>query len=350
VTIIPQVNAQGLVNLQILAEVSKQGTNVTVGQDSFPSFDTRQAETTSVVQDGDTLAIGGIIADVKNRDRKGVPYLMDLPVIGRFFATTNDSTDRVELIMLITPHVIRGRDDARQVSEDFKNSLGTIRNELERMGREKEKLLQSAPPLQPQPAAPGPSGDQPPPPILPQTAPAPAPAPSTTPAGPHASTPPTQKMSFGPNASPIAADKEELPFQPAGTLQAYGANPSQGNASNASAQNDQTVTQPPLLALAVKAGGEHPAKVSVNSALPASKAAPVWVVQVAAFAYKKDAEALATDLRALGYDAFTQEAEVNARLWHRVRVGKKSNQKDALALQKTLKANNKFEDAFIIRQ
>jgi general secretion pathway protein D len=347
VTIIPQVNSQGLVNLQILAEVSKTGPNVTVGQDSFPSFDTRQAETTSVVQDGDTLAIGGIIADVKSRDRKGVPYLMDLPVIGRFFGTTSDSTDRVELIMLITPHVIRGRDDARQVTEDFKNSLGTIRNELERMAREKEKLLQSAPPPQPQPAAPAPSADQPPV----SNPPAPVPPPSAAPAGPNASTAPTKKMSFGPNASPIAADEGELPFQPAGALrQAYEANATQENTSNPFAQNESPVTQLPLLALAVKAGGEHPDKVSVNGALPGSKPMPVWTVQVAAFAQKKDAEALATDLRALGYDAFTQEAEVDAKLWHRVRVGKRSNQKDALELQKTLKANNKFEQAFIIRQ
>jgi cell division septation protein DedD len=345
------VNSLGLVNLQILAEVSKRGANVTVGQDSFPAFDTRQAETSSVVHDGDTLAIGGIIADNKSRDRKGVPYLMDLPIIGRFFGSTSDSTTRTELIMLITPHVIRGRDDSRQVTEDFKNSLGTIRNELERMAREKEKLLQNAPQPLPQPAAPGPSGDQPPVPILPKTAPAPAPAPSAAPAGPNAAPAPTKKMSFEPHGSPIAADEEELPFQPAGPLrQAYDANPTQQNISDAAAQSDRTVAQPPLLALAVKAGVEHPAKVSVNSALPGSKAVPVWIVQVAAFAQKKDAEALATELRALGYDAFTQEAEVDAKLWHRVRVGKASNQKDALELQKKLKANNKFEQAFIIRQ
>src|SRR5262249_32320186 len=66
VTIIPQVNSQGLVNLQILAEVSAINTTATVQlgtSGSFPSFDIRQAETTAVVQDGDSLAIGGIIAD-----------------------------------------------------------------------------------------------------------------------------------------------------------------------------------------------------------------------------------------------------------------------------------------------
>jgi cell division protein FtsN len=356
VTIIPQVNAQGLVNLQILAEVSKRGTNVTVGQDSFPAFDTRQAETTSVVQDGDTLAIGGIIADNKTRDRTGIPYLMDLPVLGRFFSTTTDSTDRTELIMLITPHVVRGRDDARQVTEDFKNSLGTIRNELERMSRDKEKLLQSAPPALPQPAAPGPSGDQPPAPNLPQTAPvpAPAPAPSSAPAAPNASNAPMKTIIFGPNGSPIAADADNLPFPPAGPLhQVYQANPieQQDTLASAATPNNNTAAEPPILALAVKAGQEHSAKAPVKTVLPTpkSKSARVWMVQVASFAQQKDAEALAMSLRALGYDAFTQEAEVDAKLWHRVRVGKTSNQKDAQELQKALKTNNKFQQAFITR-
>ena len=99
VTIIPQVNSKGLVNLQALVEVSQRGLNVTVGQDSFPSFDIRQAETTAVVQDGDTLAIGGMIGENRNNDKNGVPYLMDIPVLGRFFRTTSDRIQRTELIM-----------------------------------------------------------------------------------------------------------------------------------------------------------------------------------------------------------------------------------------------------------
>ncbi len=74
------------------------------------------------------------------------------------------------------------------------------------------------------------------------------------------------------------------------------------------------------------------------------------MVQVAAFTEKKDAEALATNLRALGYDAFTQLGEVDAKIWHRVRVGKIPNRKDAVELQKTLKANNKFEQSFLAVQ
>lgn len=137
-TIIPQVNSQGLVHLQIKAEVSQRGTEVRVGQDNFPSFDTRDAETTAVVQDGETLAIGGIISERKNRSRIGIPYLMDIPVLGRFFGTTTDEVDRTELIMLITPRVIRNLQEARSVTDEFKEKLSTVTREIERMKKEKE--------------------------------------------------------------------------------------------------------------------------------------------------------------------------------------------------------------------
>jgi len=138
-TIIPQVNAKGLVNLQIKAEVSQRGGNVTVGTDSFPSFDTRDAETTAIVQDGETLVLGGIIADRKTRSRTGIPYLMDIPVIGRFFGTTTDDANRTELIMLITPHVIRDREEAKSVTDEFKEKLSTVTREIERMKKENQQ-------------------------------------------------------------------------------------------------------------------------------------------------------------------------------------------------------------------
>jgi general secretion pathway protein D len=150
VTIIPQVNSQGLVNLQILAEVSQRGLPVVIGQDQFPSFDTRQAETTAVVQDGDTLVIGGIITENKTRDRSGIPYLMDIPVFGRFFGSTDEKVRRTELIMLITPNVIRNRKESQVVTEEFKAKLSTVRAELERIKREQERDLERLKKLAPE--------------------------------------------------------------------------------------------------------------------------------------------------------------------------------------------------------
>jgi cell division septation protein DedD len=277
---------------------------------------------------------------------------MDLPVIGRFFGKTTDTlTERSELIILITPRVVRNLDEARSMTEEFKAKLSTVTREIEREQAEREKknsLLPKPSPLIP-PVTPAPPAGTPNSTPSTQMPAQPAPAPSAAPAGPNASTAP-KTIIFGPAGSPIAVDAERLPFEPAGPLQQVHEAPGQRNTSDPGAQNDRTVTQPPLLALAVKAGGDsQPPKIPVRSSLPGPKPGPVWMVQVAAFAEKKDAEALAADLRALGYDAFTQEAQVNAKLWHRVRVGKTSKPKDAFELQKALKANNKFEDAFITR-
>ena len=123
-TILPQVNSKGLVNLQIRQEVSAVLAGATsFGNTNSPAFSTREAETTVVVQDGDSVLIGGIIDDTLTHIRSGIPFLMDIPVFGRFFRTETDNTDRVELIVLITPYVIRNRDEAREVTEDFSEQI-----------------------------------------------------------------------------------------------------------------------------------------------------------------------------------------------------------------------------------
>jgi general secretion pathway protein D len=129
--VLPQINADGLVNLQVRQEVSQ------VGQDNFgatgsPSFTTREAETTAVVQNGDSLLLGGIIQESTRRGRTGVPYLMDVPVLGRLFRFDNDTVSRVELIVLLTPHVVRGRREALEVTQEYKDRLWDVMYDVQR--------------------------------------------------------------------------------------------------------------------------------------------------------------------------------------------------------------------------
>lgn len=129
--ILPQVNADGLVNLQIRQEVSQVGTE-SFGSSGSPSFITREAETTAVVQDGDSLLIGGIIQENTRRSRSGVPYLMDIPVLGRLFRFDQDDVERVELIILLTPQVVRNRAEALEVTQGYKDRLWDVVDEIER--------------------------------------------------------------------------------------------------------------------------------------------------------------------------------------------------------------------------
>ncbi len=141
-TILPQVNSKGLVNMQLRQEVSdvQQGAEA-FGNTNSPAFTTREAETTVVVQDGETVIIGGIITDTIQHTRNGIPYLMDIPVLGHVFRVDNDTTSRTELLVLISPYVIRGREEAREVTDEFANRLEGLKRmgEALRLRRERYK-------------------------------------------------------------------------------------------------------------------------------------------------------------------------------------------------------------------
>jgi general secretion pathway protein D len=128
---LPQVNSEGLVNLELSLEISEVAPGESAGDIQSPTFTTRKAETSVVVHSGETLIIGGIIAESTNDDRNGVPYLMDVPVLGPLFRGTNTTRRRVELIILITPFVVRDRDEARTVTEDFRRRVDGVLKDVE---------------------------------------------------------------------------------------------------------------------------------------------------------------------------------------------------------------------------
>ena len=343
-TIIPQVNTQGLVNLQIKAEVSARGEDVTVGQDKYPAFNTQDAETTAVVQDGETLVIGGLIGDLKRKGRVGVPYLMDIPVIGRFFGTTSEESNRTELIMLITPRVIRNRSDSRLVTADFKAGLEKVRDELERIAKDRARLL----PPRPLPPLPDPNqyyqNDQPPP------------APADPPVGPRTSLPPAVEsvtvLSNDPITRrmmpPMAVPQEPIPVSLAQTQPAAAHPYPQPSQSAAPA-----LPAPPayILSFAPASPVAAPAAPAVQVS-PAQRPKPaegrrIWTVQVAAVGEMGAAESLAQKLRRLGYDAYVRVAKSDNKTWHRVRVGQLENQKDAADLRNLLSATKEHKDAYI---
>jgi len=130
-SVLPQVNAEGLVNLQVRQEVSDIGA-ASFGATGSPSFISRQTETTAVVQNGDTLMIGGIIQESTQRNRSGVPYVMDIPVIGRLFRFDTDTITRTELMVLLTPHVVRNREEGLQLTDEYRARLKDVVHEIER--------------------------------------------------------------------------------------------------------------------------------------------------------------------------------------------------------------------------
>ncbi len=129
-TILPQVNSAGLVNMEIRQEVSDVGAT-SFGDTNSPSFTSRETETTVVVRNRESVLLGGIIDERVERIRNGVPFLMDVPVLGRLFRMEQDKRERTELIILITPHVIRNRNEAQTVTKEFTDRIHRLRTMIE---------------------------------------------------------------------------------------------------------------------------------------------------------------------------------------------------------------------------
>jgi type II secretory pathway component GspD/PulD (secretin) len=115
----PQVNDSGLVALELSQEISSLGTPVSVGGLSEVSINKTQATSNLVARDGETIVIGGLIREDTSHDRTGLPFLSRIPIIGALFGNTTDDTTRDELIILLTPHVIRSAQEAQSTTSDY---------------------------------------------------------------------------------------------------------------------------------------------------------------------------------------------------------------------------------------
>jgi len=118
----PQIKDGGMVVLDINQDVSDVTQTTTSGIDS-PTINQRQINTTVAVHSGDTIVLGGLIRDNQDDGNSGVPGLRNVPIIGWAFGETRKQRRRTELVVLITPTAIVGRDEAREVTEEFRNHL-----------------------------------------------------------------------------------------------------------------------------------------------------------------------------------------------------------------------------------
>ncbi len=121
----PQINESGWVTLEISQEVSQAGVNNT-SDIVAPVIGIASVESTVVIQDGQTIALGGFIRESTERTRSGIPFLSRIPVLGALFGTTTRGTNRSELIILITPHVILTHEDADLATEELKQKLREV--------------------------------------------------------------------------------------------------------------------------------------------------------------------------------------------------------------------------------
>ncbi len=127
-TVTPQINTDGFVRLDIEQEVSDfTGSTVDVGQGvTAPVFFRRNAKTNVMVKDHETVVLGGLITSrTENREQK-VPLIGDVPGLGLLFRNQTDSKKRTELLLVLTPHVIRSAEDYRALSARERDELEVV--------------------------------------------------------------------------------------------------------------------------------------------------------------------------------------------------------------------------------
>jgi general secretion pathway protein D len=127
-TVTPRVNAGGLVVLEIQQEVSNvvRSETLTESELATPTISQRLVSSTVAVQSGETVALGGLITDNRDRSRSGVPVLSSIPVIGVLFSSRNRVNARTELLVLLTPTVIDSPERARAVTEELRRRLSAV--------------------------------------------------------------------------------------------------------------------------------------------------------------------------------------------------------------------------------
>jgi len=122
----PRVNRGGVVMMDISQEVSGVDATASAGGIASPTIQQRKIDSSIAIQDGETVALGGLITDNKTLTKSGLPFLQDVPLIGNLFRTTTDNHDRTELIVLITPHVVDNIEKARAITSELRRKLPSV--------------------------------------------------------------------------------------------------------------------------------------------------------------------------------------------------------------------------------
>jgi general secretion pathway protein D len=120
----PRVSANGVVTIELGQELSAvQGDSTNVVN---PRFTQRSVTSKVSVNDQQTVLLGGLISGIEDRTRNTVPGADKVPILGNLVGTTDNNGRRTELIVFITPKIIRNGEDAARESQDLRNKMRNL--------------------------------------------------------------------------------------------------------------------------------------------------------------------------------------------------------------------------------
>lgn len=115
----PTIHLDNSVTVKLDLEVSTLGENLGTPNDPAFRIGTRNASTVMLLRDGETAILGGLIRDEERRSRVKIPLLGSIPIIGALFTRKDDSSTRTDILLTITPRVVRGWDLGSRKSRSF---------------------------------------------------------------------------------------------------------------------------------------------------------------------------------------------------------------------------------------
>ncbi len=157
----PLINLHGEITLNLRLEVSALGPNLGTREDPQFSIRTRTAESILTLFDGESVIIGGLISDEERDSMRKIPFLSDLPVLGRLFSNENTEDRRTDIIMAITPIITRAQEipdiDIARIWSGSENQI-SVRTPYEALSAGEDRYLdqprESIPLPVPEPAPP----------------------------------------------------------------------------------------------------------------------------------------------------------------------------------------------------
>jgi general secretion pathway protein D len=125
--VLARVNPSGIITLVINQDVSAPVAPSASAAIQSPSFSHRAVNTQITMQDGDTIAIGGIITESYTYSSAGVPLLHRIPILGAMFGAKSVSKQRTEMVIFMTPHVIYDTNQLVEASDQVKSGFKRIK-------------------------------------------------------------------------------------------------------------------------------------------------------------------------------------------------------------------------------
>ncbi len=120
----PRVSANGVVTIELGQELS--ALQKELGIDGNPRFTQRSVTSKVSVNDQQTVLLGGLISGIEDRTRETVPGADKVPILGKLVGTTDNNAQRTEIIVFITPKIIRNGEEAARESQDLRDKMKNL--------------------------------------------------------------------------------------------------------------------------------------------------------------------------------------------------------------------------------